>query len=189
MSNRIIIFSAPSGSGKTTIVRHLMSHFPELAFSISATSRQPRDNEQNGIDYHFLDNRTFRQKINKGEFLEWEEVYEGTYYGTLKSEVDRITAEGKTAVFDVDVVGGINIKKQYGDNALAMFIKAPSLKDLENRLKNRKTDSEDIIRKRLNKAEKELGYAQFFDKIIINDNLDIALKEAKQIVRQFIDQK
>lgn len=189
MRNRIIIFSAPSGSGKTTIVKHLMSQIPELAFSISATSRAPRGKEQDGIDYHFLDSLTFRQKINKGEFLEWEEVYEGTYYGTLKSEVDRISAEGKTAVFDVDVVGGINIKKQYGENALAMFIKAPSLKELEERLKNRRTDPEEVIRKRLDKAEKELGYAQFFDKIIINDNLDIALKETLQIVRQFIDQK
>jgi guanylate kinase len=186
MSEKIIIFSAPSGSGKTTIVKHLMQQIPNLAFSISATSRQPRGNEQNGIDYHFLDNKTFRQKISKGEFLEWEEVYEGTYYGTLKSEITRISSHGETAIFDVDVVGATNIKKQYGDNALAIFIKAPTLKALEERLKNRKTDPEKVIIKRLDKAEKELGYAQFFDKIIINDNLDIALKEAEQIVRQFI---
>jgi guanylate kinase len=189
MNEKVIIFSAPSGSGKTTIVKHLMQQIPDLAFSISATSRPPRGKEQNGVDYYFLDGQTFRQKISKGEFLEWEEVYEGTYYGTLKSEVKRISSDGKTAVFDIDVVGATNIKKQYGDNALALFIKAPTLKALEERLRNRDTDQEDVIRKRLAKAEKELGYAQFFDKIIINDSLDIALKESKQIVKQFIDQK
>lgn len=187
-NNRLIIFSAPSGSGKTTIVRTLMEQIPDLAFSISATSRKPRGKEKDGVDYYFLDSDTFRGKINKGEFLEWEEVYEGTYYGTLKSEVERISAEGKTAVFDVDVVGATNIKKQYGDDALAIFVKAPTLEVLEERLRKRNTDSEETINKRLDKAEKELGYARFFDKIIINDNLDIAMKEALQIVRQFITQ-
>ncbi|MFW6352425.1 MAG: guanylate kinase [Bacteroidota bacterium] len=189
MNEKVIIFSAPSGSGKTTIVKHLMQQIPDLAFSISATSRTPRGEEQNGVDYYFLDSHTFRQKINKGEFLEWEEVYEGTYYGTLKSEVKRISDAGKTAVFDIDVVGATNIKKHYGDNALAIFIKAPTLEILEERLRNRETDKEEVIRKRLDKAEKELGYAQFFDKIIINDNLDIALKESREIVKQFIAQK
>lgn len=188
MTNRLIIFSAPSGSGKTTIVRTLMQQIPDLAFSISATSRKPRGKEKDGVDYYFLDSNTFREKINKGEFLEWEEVYEGTYYGTLKSEVERISAKGKTAVFDVDVVGATNIKKQYGDDALAIFVKAPTLEVLEERLRKRNTDSEETINKRLDKAEKELGYARFFDKIIINDNLDIAMKEALQIVRQFITQ-
>ncbi|WP_010664381.1 guanylate kinase [Marinilabilia salmonicolor] len=187
-NNRLIIFSAPSGSGKTTIVRSLMQQIPELAFSISATSRQPRGKEKDGVDYYFLNCETFRRKINRGEFLEWEEVYEGTYYGTLKSEVQRISSEGKVAVFDVDVVGATNIKKQFGDGAMAIFIKAPTLEALEERLRNRNTDSEETINKRLDKAEKELGYARFFDKIIINDNLDIALKEALQIVRQFITQ-
>jgi len=189
MNEKVIIFSAPSGSGKTTIVKHLMEQIPELEFSISATSRQPRGKEQNGTDYYFLDSHTFRQKINNGDFLEWEEVYEGTYYGTLKNEVKRISAAGKTAVFDIDVVGATNIKKQYGDNALAVFIKAPTLETLEKRLRSRNTDQEEVIIKRLDKAEKELGYAQFFDKIIINDSLGIALKEAKEIVRQFVDQK
>jgi len=188
MANRLIIFSAPSGSGKTTIVRTLMQQIPDLAFSISATNRKPRGLEKDGVDYYFLDSDTFREKINKGEFLEWEEVYEGTYYGTLKSEVQRISAAGKTAVFDVDVVGATNIKKQYGDDALAIFVKAPTLEVLEERLQKRNTDSEETINKRLDKAEKELGYARFFDKIIINDNLDIAMKEALQIVRQFITQ-
>ncbi|PRY87876.1 guanylate kinase [Marinilabilia salmonicolor] len=188
MANRLIIFSAPSGSGKTTIVRTLMQQIPDLAFSISATSRKPRGLEKDGVDYYFLDSETFREKINKGEFLEWEEVYEGTYYGTLKSEVQRISAAGKTAVFDVDVVGATNIKKQYGDDALAIFVKAPTLEVLEERLRKRNTDTEETISKRLDKAEKELGYARFFDKIIINDNLDIAMKEALQIVRQFITQ-
>lgn len=186
MANKLIIFSAPSGSGKTTIVKHLMAEIPKLSFSISATSRSPRGKEKDGVDYYFLDSETFRQKINKGEFLEWEEVYEGTYYGTLRSEVDRISAEGKTAIFDVDVVGGTNIKKQFGNNALAIFIKAPSLEVLEARLKTRNTDSVATIQKRLAKAEKELGYAQFFDKIIINDNLEKATKETEAIVKEFI---
>ncbi|WP_462319229.1 guanylate kinase [Marinilabilia sp.] len=186
MANKLIIFSAPSGSGKTTIVKHLMAEIPKLSFSISATSRSPRGKEKDGVDYYFLDSETFRQKINKGEFLEWEEVYEGTYYGTLRSEVDRISAEGKTAIFDVDVVGGTNIKKQFGNNALAIFIKAPSLEVLEARLKTRNTDSVATIQKRLAKAEKELGYAQFFDKIIVNDNLEKATKETEDIVKEFI---
>lgn len=186
MAHKLIIFSAPSGSGKTTIVKHLMKQFPELSFSISATSRAPRGREKNGVDYYFLDSDTFRQKINKGEFLEWEEVYEGIYYGTLRSEVDRISAEGKTAIFDVDVVGGTNIKKQFGHNALAIFIKAPSLEALEKRLKTRNTESDVTIQKRLAKAERELGYAQFFDKIIVNDNLEKATKETEAIVKEFI---
>ncbi|PWD98825.1 guanylate kinase [Marinilabilia rubra] len=186
MTNKIIIFSAPSGSGKTTIVKHLMNQIPELSFSISATSRAPRGKEKNGTDYYFLDSQTFRQKINKGEFLEWEEVYEETYYGTLHSEVDRISAEGKIAIFDVDVVGGTNIKKQFGESALAIFIKAPSLDILEERLKTRNTDSESTIQKRLAKAEKELGYAQFFDKIVVNDNLEKATRESEAIVKEFI---
>ena len=186
MDNKIIIFSAPSGSGKTTIVKHLMHQFPELSFSISATSRLPRGQEKHGVDYYFLDAQTFRQKISKGEFLEWEEVYEGTYYGTLKSEVERISAAGKVAIFDVDVVGGTNIKKQFGHNALAIFIKAPSLEILEERLKARDTDSEATIQKRLAKAEKELGYAQFFDKIIVNENLEKATHETEAIIEEFI---
>jgi guanylate kinase len=187
MEGKVIIFSAPSGSGKTTIVKHLMEKIPQLSFSISATSRDPRRKEQDGTDYYFLDTETFRKKISRGEFLEWEEVYEGTYYGTLKSEVDRIASEGKTAIFDVDVVGGTNIKKQYGNKALAVFIKAPSLQVLEARLRNRKTDSEDVIGKRLAKAQKELGYARFFDQIIINDRLDEAIRETENVLNKFLN--
>ncbi len=187
MNNKIIIFSAPSGSGKTTIVKYLMQQIPNLAFSISATSRAPRGQETDGKDYYFLDTETFRKKISNGEFLEWEEVYEGTYYGTLNSEIERISAEGKVAVFDVDVVGGTNIKKKFGQKALAIFIKAPTLKELEHRLRSRQTDSEEVIKKRLEKAEKELGYAQFFDKIIINDQLESTFKETEKAVRTFIE--
>jgi guanylate kinase len=186
MAGKIIIFSAPSGSGKTTIVHTLMEKIPELSFSISATNRLPRANEKHGVDYYFLTTGNFREKISKSEFLEWEEVYSGTYYGTLKSEVDRIINEGKVAVFDVDVVGGTNIKRHFGENALAIFIKPPSLQELEKRLRNRNTDSEETIRKRLAKAEKELGYARFFDKIIVNDQLEKACREAEQLVKDFI---
>ncbi len=186
MEQKIVILSAPSGSGKTTIIKHLMAQIPELSFSISATSRAPRGNEKNGVDYYFLDSEDFRKKISQDEFLEWEEVYPGTYYGTLKSEVQRIANEGKVAVFDVDVEGGTNIKKQYDKNALAIFIKAPSLQVLEERLRSRGTDSEETIRKRVAKAEKELGYAPFFDIIIVNSNLKKACTDAEFIVRQFI---
>jgi len=187
MNGKIIIFSAPSGSGKSTIVNHLVKKFPELSFSISATSRAARGNEMNGIDYYFMDTPSFQKKISNGAFIEWEEVYDGTFYGTLKSEVERIISDNKVAVFDVDVVGGINIKKQFGDKALALFIKPPSLQILEERLKKRGTDTEETIKKRMSKAEKELGYAQFFDKIIVNDNLEDACHEAEITVRKFID--
>jgi len=187
MEEKIIIFSAPSGSGKTTIVKHLMEKIPGLSFSISATSRPPRKNEKHGRDYYFLSPSEFREKINNDEFLEWEEVYEGLYYGTLRSEVERIAAKGKIAVFDVDVVGGTNIKKQFGDKALAVFINPPSLQTIEQRLKQRGTDSEEIIHQRVAKAEKELGYARFFDKIIVNDDLDKAHEEVEHIVKDFIE--
>jgi guanylate kinase len=186
MAGKIIIFSAPSGSGKTTIVHTLMEKIPELSFSISATNRLPRANEKDGVDYYFLNTDNFLEKISKNEFLEWEEVYPGTYYGTLKSEVDRIIKDGKIAVFDVDVAGGTNLKKHFGENALAIFIKPPSLQELERRLRNRNTDSEETIRKRLAKAEKELGYARLFDKIIVNNQLEKACSEAEQLVKDFI---
>jgi guanylate kinase len=188
MSEKLIIFSAPSGSGKTTIVRHLMEQMPQLAFSISATSRPPRGTEQEGADYYFLDVDTFRERINLGHFLEWEEVYPGTYYGTLKSEVERIYQEGKVAVFDVDVVGGLNIKKQYTDRALAVFIQPPSVKALRERLQNRATDTPEVIAKRLAKAEEELSFAPQFDTIIINDVLEQACQAARQVVKRFITQ-
>jgi guanylate kinase len=187
MEEKIIIFSAPSGSGKTTIVKHLMKNIPSLSFSISATSRVPRSNEENGKDYYFLSPEEFRKKISNNEFLEWEEVYEGTYYGTLKSEVKRIAEKGEVAVFDVDVVGGTNLKKQFGDSALAVFIKAPSLQVIEERLNSRGTDSPETINKRVAKAEKELGYARFFDEIIVNDELEKAYREAENIVKTFVE--
>jgi len=183
---KLIIFSAPSGSGKTTLVHHLLSK-PELklAFSVSATSRAMRPNETDGKDYYFLTANEFRSRIEKGDFLEWEEVYENQYYGTLRSEIDRIHYEGKTVVFDVDVVGGVNIKKQFGENALAVFVQPPSVKELENRLKRRDTESNESLAKRVAKAEKELTYANQFDVILVNDDLEIAKKEAEKLVSDF----
>ena len=185
---KLIIFSAPSGSGKTTIVKHLLSKDLNLAFSISATSRPPRNNEKDGVDYYFLDNDTFKARVQNGDFLEWEEVYAGTCYGTLSSEVERLLNAGKNVVFDVDVVGGINIKKQYGDEALSLFIQAPSVEELRNRLINRNTDSAEIIEKRVNKASQELLFASEFDHIIINHILEDACRETELLVRKFIHQ-
>lgn len=189
MNEKLIIFSAPSGSGKTTIVRRLMRKIPQLAFSVSATSRPPRPNETDGKDYHFVDADTFRKRIDRGDFLEWEEVYPGTFYGTLKNEVNRIHQQGKIAVFDVDVVGGLNIKQHYTNRALALFIQPPSVEVLSERLKNRNTDTPEVIAKRVAKAEKELAFASRFDKIIVNDRLEDACREAEELVRQFIEEK
>lgn len=183
---KLIIFSAPSGSGKTTIVKHLLAKGFNLSFSISATSRSPRGNEQDGVDYYFLDKDTFRERIDKGDFLEWEEVYSGVYYGTLKSEVERIFNSGSNVIFDVDVVGGVNIKKYYGDKALSVFIKAPSVEELRKRLEGRGTDSAETIAKRIAKAEQELEYAPLFDKIIVNDDLTKACLETEDLVRDFL---
>lgn len=185
---KLIIFSAPSGSGKTTIVKHLLSRDLNLAFSISATSRTPRNNERNGVDYYFLDNDTFKQRVENGDFLEWEEVYSGTCYGTLKSEVERLLAMGKNVVFDLDVVGGVNVKKQYGDEALALFIQPPSVEELRKRLINRNTDSLEVIEKRVAKATHELMFAPQFDHIIINDDLTKACRETEQLVAHFIQE-
>ncbi len=183
---KLIIFSAPSGSGKTTIVKHLLTKELNLAFSISATSRAPRHTEKDGVDYYFFDNRKFKEMVANKEFLEWEEVYEGTSYGTLKKEVERIREGGKHVLFDVDVVGGVNIKKQYGKEALAIFIQPPSVEELKKRLTLRGTDSQEGIEKRIAKAELELTYAPLFDHIIINDDLDRACAETEEIVRKFI---
>lgn len=187
LDGKLIIVSAPSGAGKTTIVRHLLSQQLPLAFSISATSRKPRPNETNGQDYYFLTAKAFRKKIEKGDFLEWEEVYPGTYYGTLKSELQRIWKMGKTVVFDVDVIGGLNIKKIFGDKALAIFIQPPSVDVLRTRLKLRSTESEEKLAERIAKAEYELSFAPRFDKIIINDDLPTALQEAQDLVTFFIN--
>lgn len=187
MKGKLIIFSAPSGSGKTTIVKHLLSKALNLSFSISATSRKPRVNEIDGRDYYFLDNETFMQRVAKGEFLEWEEVYPGTCYGTLKSEVERLQNSGKHVLFDVDVVGGINIKKHYGAEALALFIQPPSVEELRKRLNNRNTDSQEVIEKRVAKAEYELTFAPQFDHIIVNDILEKACQETEELVTSFIN--
>lgn len=186
MKGKLIIFSAPSGSGKTTIVRHLLSKGFNLGFSVSATSRLPRGNEQHGTDYYFLSPEEFRKKIEGGEFLEWEEVYPGKYYGTLKSEVERLRNLGVHVVFDVDVVGGCNIKTFYGEEALSVFIQPPSVAALEERLRARSTDSEEVMSTRLAKAAYELTFAPRFDVVLINDQLDKALLEAEQIVTRFI---
>jgi guanylate kinase len=183
---KIIIFSAPSGAGKTTVVRHLLSKNQNFAFSVSATSRKPRGKELNGVDYFFMTAEEFKTKIKDNEFLEWQEVYPNSFYGSLKSEVDKILNEGKNILFDVDVVGGSNIKKIYGDRALALFIQPPSITELEKRLLARSTDNKEGIRERLEKAERELQYAHLFDVIIMNDTLEHALQEAEDRVEAFL---
>jgi guanylate kinase len=185
-NGKLIIFSAPSGSGKTTLVRHLLEEIPKLSFSISATSREPRGKEKHGHDYYFLSNEDFDQKVENNEFLEWEEVYAGNKYGTLRSEVERLWSEGKHAIFDIDVVGGLNLKKQYGDRALAVFVKVPSLEELENRLRSRQTESEEKIQQRVDKAYEESKFAEDFDTIIVNENLAVAKAEAFREVSDFI---
>jgi guanylate kinase len=186
MEGKLFIFSAPSGSGKTTIVRNLLEKDLALEFSISATSRPKRENEVHGKDYYFLSVEDFKNKISKNEFLEWEEVYENRFYGTLKSELERIWSKGKHVIFDVDVIGGLNLKKSHPQNALAVFIMPPSVEELEKRLRSRSTDSEADIRTRINKAEQELSYANQFDLIIVNENLEQAIDEAEKAVREFI---
>ena len=184
---KLIIFSAPSGAGKSTIVGHLLKQHTNLEFSVSATSRAPRGAEVHGKDYYFLSADAFREKIANNEFLEWEEVYADTYYGTLRSEVDRITHQGKNIVFDVDVVGGANIKKMYGSRALALFIQPPSIEELERRLIGRGTDSPEKIAIRLAKASQELTWAPQFDVVLVNDNLETAKKEAELILERFLN--
>jgi guanylate kinase len=187
MKGKLIIFSAPSGAGKTTIVRRMLNKNLDLEFSISATSRQKREEEKDGVDYYFMTTNDFREKIKNGEFVEWEEVYPNHYYGTLKSEVDRIRANGKNVVFDVDVIGGLNIKKVYWDEALAIFVMPPSIEELENRLIVRSSEDPAKIKLRISKAESELKYAPKFDKIIHNDDLDKAVEEAEKIILNFIN--
>lgn len=186
--SKIIIFSAPSGSGKSTIVNHLLTRDLGLEFSISATSRPPRGNEENGIEYYFLSQEEFEEKISNNEFVEYEEVYPNCYYGTLRSEVERISAKGHTVVFDVDVVGGVNLKEQFREQALAIFISPPSIETLRERLKNRCTDSDEMIEKRVGKAEYEMSFALQFDRIIINDELQKAQEKVEKVVREFLEQ-
>jgi len=184
---KLIIFSAPSGAGKTTIVKHLLQQEMGLEFSISATSRPPRHTETNGKDYYFLSPDEFKSKIDNDEFLEWEEVYAGTYYGTLKEEVERIRNKGKHVIFDVDVVGGTNIKKFYGDEALAIFVKPPSIEELRKRLEGRSTDSAEVIDKRVAKAEYELTFSPKFDTILVSQALPVTLANAEKLVSEFIN--
>ena len=186
-NGKLIIFSAPSGSGKTTIVRHLLKVFStQLEFSISATSRPKRGKEENGKDYYYLTPDEFKNKVVNGEFLEWEEVYAGTCYGTLKSEVERIWNSGKHVIFDIDGEGGLNLKNQFGNKALAIFVMPPSIKILEERLRSRSTDSSESIARRLEKAEKELKTAKLFDRFILNEDLNLAFADAEKIVKEFL---
>jgi guanylate kinase len=184
---KLLVFSAPSGSGKTTIVRHLLGldHL-NLEFSVSATSRERRGEEVEGKDYYYLSTKEFKNNIKKEAFLEWEEVYRDCFYGTLKSEVERIWANGKHVIFDIDVVGGLRIKKKFPEETLAVFVKPPSVDELKIRLKKRKTESEDKINMRIAKASVELATAPQFDKIIKNHDLDVALKEAESLVVEFV---
>jgi guanylate kinase len=187
---KLLIFSAPSGSGKTTLVNHLMSQIPNLAFSVSATTRAPRGEEQNGVEYYFMSLEEFKQRVENDEFLEWEEVYPGRCYGTLKAVVAKMQDEGKHVAFDVDVVGGTNIKKFYGDEALSVFIQAPSIEVLRKRLVNRQTDSMEEIEKRLAKAQWEMDFAQGkFDITIINDDLETAKRDILEAVTNFIEEQ
>ncbi len=183
---KCVIFSAPSGAGKTTIVHRLLAMDLGLEFSVSACSRGPRPNEVDGKDYHFLGIEGFKQRIKEGAFVEWEEVYRDNFYGTLRSEIERIWSEGKAVIFDVDVVGGLNLKKQFQDNALAIFVQPPSYEELEKRLRFRSTETEEKINQRMEKANKELSFAKEFDYILINDDLEKAVEKAKELVVEFL---
>ena len=189
MKRRAILFSAPSGSGKTTIIKRLMKYFDCFEFSISATSRNPREGESDGVDYYFLSPDEFERRVQEEQFLEWEEVYAGTRYGTLKSEIDRICEKEKVVIFDVDVNGGLNIKRYFGDDALAIFVMPPSIEVLEQRLRSRGTESEESIQKRLGRSAKELNEASKFDVTIINDNLDRAVEQTKQTIEKFLEKR
>jgi len=188
MKGKLIIFSAPSGSGKTTIVHHLLEQDLPLSFSISACTRAPRNNEQHGKDYYFLSADDFKRMITNEEFIEWEEVYKDHFYGTLRSELNRIWSMDKHVLFDIDVAGGVNLKDQFADQALSLFIMPPSISVLKERLENRSTDDPEIIKIRFEKAEKELKFAEKFDLVIVNDKLDVAIKEAFDAISGFLDQ-
>src|SRR3954470_8242162 len=183
---KLIIFSAPSGAGKTTIVQHLLTKFPELEFSVSATTRDPRGSEQNDKAYHFISKEEFLHLIAKKQFVEFEEVYSGTFYGTLRTEIERIWKKGKTVIFDIDVEGGLHLKRKYDGNAMAIFVQPPSLEVLKERLIGRGTDSEEKLKERFAKAEKELNYAPKFDIILKNNDLQTACNEAEVLVKHFI---
>ena len=184
---RSIVISAPSGAGKSTIVGALLAKFPQLAFSISACSRPPRGQEQNGVHYYFLQPEQFKQKIEEGAFFEWEEVYTGMYYGTLQAELERIWSAGKVVVFDVDVIGGIKIKQKLQDAALSIFIHPPSIAVLEERLRKRQTDSEEKIQLRIAKAAEEMSHSSAFDHVVVNDNLTVTIEQIEQLILAFIE--
>ncbi|TAE82532.1 MAG: guanylate kinase [Bacteroidetes bacterium] len=186
--NKVVIFCAPSGSGKTTIVKHLLSNDSRIAFSVSACTRAKRANELDGKDYYFISQDDFKQRIQQGEFLEYEEVYGGNYYGTLKSEIQRIWAMNKAVIFDVDVVGGLNIKNHFGNQALAVFVKPPSVKILEERLRFRSTETEETLQMRLKKALHELSYENKFEHVLLNENLELTLQQAETLVNKFLNQ-
>lgn len=188
-NRKVIIFSAPSGSGKSTIIGHLLKRVPGLEFSISATSRKPRQGEQDGKDYYFLTKDDFKQRVAEDKFVEWVEVYQGTCYGTLKSEIERIWDKGNTVIFDVDVLGGVSLKKIFGQKALSIFIQPPSIEVLEQRLQNRGTETEESLRKRIERAEMELQYSNQLDVVVVNDNLDNAINETETIVNNFLNGK
>ncbi|WOK05218.1 guanylate kinase [Imperialibacter roseus] len=183
---KAIIFTAPSGSGKTTLVKHLLDHIPSLAFSISATTRKPRNQEVNGKDYYFLSFSDFQSKIERDEFIEWEEVYNGSFYGTLKEEIDRIWALGKDVIFDVEVHGALNLKKYFEDDALAVFVKVPDLSTLQERLQKRDTETVDTLEKRLQKAKYEMTFEKRLDVTVLNDDLQKAKDMSLQIVKDFL---
>ncbi len=188
MDNKVLIFSAPSGSGKSTIVNHILSLYPDsMEFSVSATSRPPRGEEKHGREYYFLSADEFRKAVKEDKFVEFEEVYEGRFYGTLKSECERIWKAGHVIIFDVDVKGGVNLKKYFGDKALSIFIKAPSVEVLRERLIKRGTDSPEAIEERVAKAEEEMTYAPKFDYVLVNDDLNTAYAESEKVVEDFLD--
>ena len=187
MSNKVVIFSAPSGAGKSTVVGHILGQHPEMEFSVSATSRAPRGTEQDGVEYLFYPADIFRKLIEADKFVEYEEVYTDKFYGTLKSEVARIWAKGHVIIFDVDVKGGVNLKKYFGDKALSIFIQAPSVEVLRERLVKRATDTPEAIEARVAKAAEEMTYAPKFDRILVNDDLQTALREASEMVDAFLN--
>lgn len=187
MQGKLIIFSAPSGSGKSTIINKLMSEYGLRGrFSISATSRKPRGSEQDGVEYYFLSKEDFRRRISEGDFLEYEEVYPGCFYGTLRSEVDRTLAQGENVILDIDVQGGLNVKKIYGDRALTLFIQPPSIERLRERLERRGTDAPEVIERRLAKAETELSFAPKYDAVVVNDDLEEACLDAARVIEDFL---
>ena len=186
--NKLILITAPSGSGKTSIVNHLLRKYPELAFSVSATTRKPRGNEKDGVDYYFISEEEFKEKIHHKEFLEWEMVYEGKYYGTLKSELQRIWNMKKVPLLDIDIKGAIHVQQQHPQDCLTIFVEPPSVDELKKRLLSRGTETEESFRARINKASYEISFKHSFDKVIVNDQLDRACKEAEEIVNEFIEQ-